>query len=555
MHTLFTPLADNLIKAACWTLLHSLWQGLLLAAIAGAIVMSTRKTAAAYRYNLLVALFGTFILVSIGTFIYQLQAGTFIIIEDNIKSGVTATIQNIQSHSTGSTLIERFVQYFNTHAYLIVTIWFICFLANVVKMLAGLIYIQRIRYTGIQQPPIYWTERLQELLQRLRISKPVLLLESELVKVPAALGAFKPVILIPAGLCMQLPPEQVEAILLHELSHIKRRDYFVNLLQTFAGSIFFFNPAVLWVSSLIKTEREHCCDDMVISETGNKRNYIDALVSFQEYAATSNTYAMAFPGEKNHLLHRVKRIIEHHNKSLNNAEKLLLTACLFIVITGATLVTKQKVSKPEPTIKKYVTAFLVGKDTIITAEHTATMPDKDAVLEEPVCIKPPAPPSPLAPYATQAAPVEASSMTDTIVNHQYGAVKPVDYHTQNRIYTRTVTNYKTTTTYYHSDSLEQPTQVTVSPRIVLSGNLTKGDDAPIKVSPKCDVGPKPAESAVIIQDMLNEHVIVNTKELSYKLSRHEFIVNGKIQPESIHKKFSDKYVINKGWAYLYNWSL
>src|SRR4030095_11498069 len=95
-------------------------------------------------------------------------------------------------------------------------------------------------------------------------------LQSSLTKVPVVIGHLKPVILFPIGILNSLPQNEVEAILLHELAHIARNDFLINLLQQFTEIIFFFNPAVIWVSSCIKSERENCCDDIAISVTQDK---------------------------------------------------------------------------------------------------------------------------------------------------------------------------------------------------------------------------------------------------------------------------------------------
>ena len=94
--------------------------------------------------------------------------------------------------------------------------------------------------------------------------------------------------------------------------------------------IFFFNPAVLWVSALVKTERENCCDDIALSQTGNTKTYINALVAFQEFDAGLPVYATAFSNKKEYLLQRVKRMVYNNNKSLNNMEKIFIAGCIFI---------------------------------------------------------------------------------------------------------------------------------------------------------------------------------------------------------------------------------
>jgi bla regulator protein BlaR1 len=212
-----------------------------------------------------------------------------------------------------------------------VAIWFIVLSAHCIRLLANIGYMQRIRHYKTHNPSAYWKQKVSELAERLQIKKQVQLLESEIVKVPMIAGIFKPIILFPFSLLSQLPQDQVEAVLLHELAHIKRKDYLVNLLQSFGGIFFFFNPGVIWISSLIRDERENCCDDIAIGETKRKKEFIHALVSFQEYNMAGSVYTTAFPGRKNHLLNRVKRIITNNNKTLNNMEKISLSTGLVII--------------------------------------------------------------------------------------------------------------------------------------------------------------------------------------------------------------------------------
>ena len=103
-----------------------------------------------------------------------------------------------------------------------------------------------------------------------------MLLESCLVQVPIVIGQMRPVILLPVGLLAGLPAEQIELILMHELAHIRRYDYVVNMLQTFIEGVMFYNPAVWWISKVIRTEREHCCDDLVVAATRNAHAYAAA---------------------------------------------------------------------------------------------------------------------------------------------------------------------------------------------------------------------------------------------------------------------------------------
>lgn len=324
---------NELVLALCWTLIHSLWQGLLLATLTGAVMIGTRKSDARKRYGLLTFLFFLFIAVAAITFVKEFQsarANTVPAISSTVLPNTAAAIIDITSSGVNESIIsqslaDRFKDYFNTHASLVVMIWFVIFIARFIRLTANLAYVQRLKHYKTYAPPAMWKEKVNELVLRIGIKKQIQLLESGVVKVPVVMGVLKPVILLPLGLLAHLPADEIEAILLHELAHIKRRDYFMNLLQSFAETIFFFNPALMWLSSMIREERENCCDDIAISITNSKTKFINALIAFQEYNFSTPSYTVGFPGKKNQLLNRVKRIISDRNKTLNATEKSLLT--------------------------------------------------------------------------------------------------------------------------------------------------------------------------------------------------------------------------------------
>jgi hypothetical protein len=169
-----------------------------------------------------------------------------------------------------------------------------------------------------------WKLRLEDLKNALGIQQKIFLLQSGIIKVPAVIGITKPLILVPLSLLSNLPPSYVESILLHELAHIRRKDFGVNLLQSLMEMIFFFNPALLWISGRMREEREACCDDIVLAQGGDKKSYLEALVYFQDQNTTANSFAMALKGNKHYLLTRVKRMLTNENKKLTIMEKNIL---------------------------------------------------------------------------------------------------------------------------------------------------------------------------------------------------------------------------------------
>ena len=372
MHTL----SNDMVRAIGWTLIHSLWQGLILAVVGGVLILFTRRAKPALRYNIFTGLFFVLVGSAIGTFFYELQqlktvpaATAQLAALTAPQTPVTPVATPEMNAAAAPDFTERFIGYFNEHAPLLVMFWFIIFAGKLLWLFSGLVSIQRIRYYKTTTPDAALTGWLQMLAVKLQMKRRVQLLESAMVKVPTAIGMLKPVILMPIGLMAQLPPDQVEAVLLHELAHIRRRDFLVNLIQHFAETIFFFNPALLWLSARIREEREHCCDDMAIAATQSKKGYIQALVGFQElYLTTGTRYAMAFPGKKQQLLHRVKRILGQHHNTLNVAEKSFLLICFSLIgILGMVFSHPGRQEAPVPVLAQ-------AMEKIITAAASKPQP-------------------------------------------------------------------------------------------------------------------------------------------------------------------------------------
>lgn len=151
--------------------------------------------------------------------------------------------------------------------------------------------------------------RLEELALRMGIRRPVVLAESMLVEVPTVIGCFRPVILLPASLITGLSPVQLDAILAHELAHIRRYDFLINLLQSLTESLMFYHPAVWLLSRRIRIEREFCCDDAAIEACGDRKGYAQALVAVEDGRAVPAP-ALSFLGSgRGFTLDRVRRIM------------------------------------------------------------------------------------------------------------------------------------------------------------------------------------------------------------------------------------------------------
>jgi bla regulator protein BlaR1 len=357
-------------KAICWTLIHSLWIGLIIALLCGIVIAATRKSAAALRYRLLCGLLLLFV-CAIGV-TYYLEARTapaynvvgyaqniFVKAPANVVANPLVIPQN-------QTFFDNVQAFLNQNANVIVLVWLLFFVLKSLKMVSGLLYIQRIRHYKISDVTEELKHKIELFSNQIGVRRVVRLVQSELVKVPVAVGWLKPMILLPVGIAFQLTPEQLDGILWHELAHIRRRDYLVNILQGLVETVFFFNPGLLWLSSLIRTEREACCDDMVLSRMNRKANYLEALLSFGYGEFSQARYAMSI-GSGNQLRDRLKRMISQENKRLSVAEKSVLAVGLVLLSAFTTI------SKDNPVIKHFTVKYTNKSGKAISKSMTVSM--------------------------------------------------------------------------------------------------------------------------------------------------------------------------------------
>lgn len=342
MQSLFATftVSDRLFHALSWTLLHSLWQGAIIAFFAGLLFFGTSYLSASIRYNLLLGLVVLFVgMVSLtfwgewGEYEKKSNESPELISEFRHEGSVVLRV-----FAEPSTIYldkkQSWVQLFERYNVLLLFAWGLVLLFKSIKMSLDIAYIYRIRVVQTRPMEASWNARLLALSKRLGITQKVGLLESGIIPGPASLGVFKPLILLPIGLINHLSVAQVEAILLHELAHIRRSDYLVNLLQCVLENVFFFNPALLWLSRRIREERENCCDDLALQVLQDKQLYAQTLLRFQEYQWREPQFVQAFGGDKAPLLTRIKRILNRRDyRVLQVYEKVALIFSLLFVGT------------------------------------------------------------------------------------------------------------------------------------------------------------------------------------------------------------------------------
>jgi GWxTD domain-containing protein len=290
-----TPLAG----ALGWTLLHSLWEGAVIAAVLAATLAALRSARARYAaacVALLVMIGG--MAVTLASVVPEHWHGL------RTQEPPHLPLWNVEtgadSAGPANAGLAALVPWLAP--FWLAGVWIFAF-----GQAAGWIAVRRLRQRGVCCAPERWQQEIVCLCARLRLSRPVALLESCLAEVPMVMGHIRPVILMPIGVLAGLPVTQVEAILLHELAHILRHDYLVNVLQRWVECLLFYHPAVWWISGVIRSERENCCDDVVVAISGNAKEYALALTTLEEHRWSDREPALAASG--GNLMKRIRRLL------------------------------------------------------------------------------------------------------------------------------------------------------------------------------------------------------------------------------------------------------
>lgn len=319
---------QNVMEALGWTVLHTLWQGVFIALLTALGSFFLQRQPARLRYAWYFGALLLMLFTGIATFAALFSAEPEEVLW--LTSGLIFSELPSPSAAVEATepcFLQRCLTYFDTHLPVIVATWLLGALFFFLRLLGGYAWVLRLQQEGRHLLPQSYQQQLRGLARRMGIRRRIPLAETALVRVPMVVGFFKPVILLPLGTVNALSPKEVEAVLAHELSHIFRNDYLRNLLQSFIEVLFYYHPAVWWLSANIRRERELSCDELAVRLCDDSLEYAKALVSLQEISGQSPALAMAF-GKKKHLLYRIKHILQPSQKRSQIMEKLIATFAL-----------------------------------------------------------------------------------------------------------------------------------------------------------------------------------------------------------------------------------
>jgi type II secretory pathway component GspD/PulD (secretin)/beta-lactamase regulating signal transducer with metallopeptidase domain len=319
-------LSQEIIQKLGWTLLHFIWQAAVLAIFLAILLRILRKSTANLRYiiaSLTLALIVLLPAITIqlvpvsairSTAFQAVNTGRMPVPPPAVEMSAPETIVIAEPSRPKSADVvpaipfkQRAVETLEPALPHIVSGWLIGVLALSLWHLGGWTQLQRLKRRMVKPVDNALHSKLKVLAQRLRVKQTVQLMESALVQIPTVVGWLRPVILLPASALTGLSPEQLKAILAHELAHIKRYDYLINMLQTIVEILGFYHPAVWWVSHKIRAERENCCDDLAVSISGDRLCYARALTSMEEIRTGRGHLAVAAGG--GNLFKRIYRLL------------------------------------------------------------------------------------------------------------------------------------------------------------------------------------------------------------------------------------------------------
>jgi beta-lactamase regulating signal transducer with metallopeptidase domain len=339
METLSTFISEPYLLALGWMIVHALWQIAGVGLLLWLSIQFFGKKSAAFKYRLSISALALIPFLALGTFIYSIPQSNPIPLEaihnsSDVQPWMQAdSKQLIEAPSDWMIVSGRIENWIP----ILVQVWFFGAMLFLVRLATSLADIRNLRQKSHEKVESHWEDVLKRQLRSLKMSKPVQLLKSIHVDMPMTYGVWKPVILIPAALFFQLSPVQLEAIIAHELAHIKRHDYLVNLIQSVLEVLFFFHPIFWWINKTAKEQRENACDDLAISMGISPKDLAFGLANVLNYAKNPTPeIAMAAAKTNNPTLNRIKRIMGVKTSSSQPTTITSMTMMITLLL-GATL--------------------------------------------------------------------------------------------------------------------------------------------------------------------------------------------------------------------------
>lgn len=339
-------MGHDLINALGWTFIHTLWQGCLIALGMIIALQNIPARNATLRYSVAAGSMLTMLIAAVATF-------ALIYYQPGQTAAVTTGVPAVKVVTPDTTY--SLADWLRSNMSMLVIIWVVGVAILTLRLVFGLTYIHHLR-SSAEDLTYRLGGKAKEIADCLKYEKSLLLGESPLVTIPIVVGYIKPMILFPIGAVNQLSNDEIEAVLAHEIAHLVRNDFIQNLIQSAIEILFYYHPAVWWISAVMRAERENCCDDLAVQVCGNSLTYARALVRLEEVGRSAPALALPFSGSKGHLLNRVKRILNQPQNKSNLMEKITATSLLLLCLILASFSNTERSKRPEVNVPQMIHA-------------------------------------------------------------------------------------------------------------------------------------------------------------------------------------------------------
>jgi beta-lactamase regulating signal transducer with metallopeptidase domain len=294
---------SHTMQAIAWTLIHFCWQAAAIAAAYGVAARLTARRSSHVRYVVAVSALVAMLAVAVLTFAWQVvprgetrsSGAADFAAADFPRVAQPGRTPAAAAFAASQEIVERMPSYLLW----IDAVWLMGVCGLAFRNVGGLWMIRRLRRRAEKsEAPVEVQERFARIVAALGLKRDVMLRVSDAIAGPVTVGALKTMVLLPVSALSGLGPEELEVVLAHELAHVRRADFMWNLLQTVAETLFFFHPAVWWISGQVRHERELCCDDLALEVCPNPVVYARALFHLEEQRSRQLHMAMALDGNQ-----------------------------------------------------------------------------------------------------------------------------------------------------------------------------------------------------------------------------------------------------------------
>ncbi|WPU93462.1 M56 family metallopeptidase [Mucilaginibacter sabulilitoris] len=375
----------NISQVLGITIIHSLWQGLLVWFVLHLLFTCAPSMSSVKKHNLGMLAMLTISTWFIYTLIIQVQAHVWIDLSVVAAPGILPHFNFPVNTSVHTISADRFNYVIEGYLPYVSALYFAGLVFNLLRLGLNLQKLNLIKRSMIPADDIQ--VYVDDFCSKLHIGKYVSANFSRFTDVPCMIGFFKPIILLPITLTTYLSAEEIEAVLLHELSHIKRNDYLLNMAQQVINIMLFFNPFAQLINRIINQERENRCDDLVVQTTAQPLIYAQALLKLEQSRQVNLSLALAATGKKYHLLNRIERIMKT-KKPIGNIRHLLVAIVIMAASISSIAWLNPTIKDGKLSIKKIAYAKIVPNLFADTTQKKVVKAKKTTVAKKTVKNKP-----------------------------------------------------------------------------------------------------------------------------------------------------------------------